>query len=386
MAEFVRDPDGEPLVITLVSGTLLPGILWDPSRASISFDGRPLGAKPGAPVVSTGPTFAADDRQKATAVSEPFHVLVKAPTAGAQDFVTRRSQPGVVKWVGFDDEGDLGSKRWPSNLGRIGNPGGLVPELDTTVKASGNSSLKFTIPRDLNGASPGSWYANFSPNLSVQFGENTEFFVQWRQRFDSAMTGTINALRGEGWKHVVIGTGDRPGGAVYASCTALEVVVQSYYDRGFPITYHRCSSIGSRALYEGIGGGSDFKLQNARPSPFCLYTSGYKKPPTYLPPGGGCFGYSADEWMTFQVGLTLGPRIDDWFRKSRVRLWMQRQGQPSEAVVDLITDLYGEGGQPLAKYGKVWLLPYFQGNVPHPQMSTWYDELIISTQKIADAL
>jgi hypothetical protein len=65
---------------------------------------------------------------------------------------------------------------------------------------------------------------------------------------------------------------------------------------------------------------------------------------------------------------------------------MQRQGQPSEPVHDLITDLYGEGGQPLAKYGKVWLLPYFQGNVPHPQMSTWYDELIISTQKIADAL
>jgi hypothetical protein len=61
--DFVEDPDRDPLVITMKSGALLPGITWNPSNATIGYDGRPLGAKPGAPVVVTGVTFSADDRK-----------------------------------------------------------------------------------------------------------------------------------------------------------------------------------------------------------------------------------------------------------------------------------------------------------------------------------
>lgn len=61
--EFVQDPDQDPLVITLKSGTLLPGITWDPNKYTITYDGRPLGAKPDAPVVVSGVTFSADDRK-----------------------------------------------------------------------------------------------------------------------------------------------------------------------------------------------------------------------------------------------------------------------------------------------------------------------------------
>jgi hypothetical protein len=64
LREFVRDPDQDTLVIRKESGTLLPGITWDPSRAVLAYDGRPLGAKPGAPVVVTGLTFSADDGKK----------------------------------------------------------------------------------------------------------------------------------------------------------------------------------------------------------------------------------------------------------------------------------------------------------------------------------
>jgi hypothetical protein len=62
--EFVQDPDQDALVIKKESGTLLPGITWDPTRAILANDGRPLGAKPGAPVVVTGLTFSADDGKK----------------------------------------------------------------------------------------------------------------------------------------------------------------------------------------------------------------------------------------------------------------------------------------------------------------------------------
>lgn len=64
MRDFVRDPDNDPLVITLKSGALLPGITWNPSNATIAYDGRPLGAKPDAPIVVTGITFIADDQKK----------------------------------------------------------------------------------------------------------------------------------------------------------------------------------------------------------------------------------------------------------------------------------------------------------------------------------
>jgi hypothetical protein len=62
--QFVRDPDRDTFAITLKSGKLLPGITWNPNTAVLAYDGRPLGAKPGAPVVLTGITFAADDRKR----------------------------------------------------------------------------------------------------------------------------------------------------------------------------------------------------------------------------------------------------------------------------------------------------------------------------------
>ena len=59
--QFVQDPDQDPLVIQLQSGSLLPGITWNPNNATIGYDGRPLGAQPNQPVMVSGVTFTADD-------------------------------------------------------------------------------------------------------------------------------------------------------------------------------------------------------------------------------------------------------------------------------------------------------------------------------------
>src|SRR5262245_55767924 len=68
--EFVRDPDSDPLVITLKSGALLPGMTWNPTDYTIVYDGRPMGASDGAPIEVTGLVFTADDgRPAATAQS-----------------------------------------------------------------------------------------------------------------------------------------------------------------------------------------------------------------------------------------------------------------------------------------------------------------------------
>jgi len=60
---FVTDPDSDPFVINLNSGTLPPGITWNPNTATLAYDGRPLGARADAPVQVSGVTFVADDQR-----------------------------------------------------------------------------------------------------------------------------------------------------------------------------------------------------------------------------------------------------------------------------------------------------------------------------------
>jgi hypothetical protein len=136
--------------------------------------------------------------------------------------------------------------------------------------------------------------------------------------------------------------------------------------------------------------GSDFKLQNARPAPYCLYSQTRTNPPGALPPTGNCLGFSANNWMTFQVHVKIGQRVNDEWANSFVKLWIASEGQPSQLAID-----WGpynlSAGQPAVdqKFGKIWLTPFMTGKDEtqiHPTAYTWFDELIISRQKIADPL
>jgi hypothetical protein len=314
------------------------------------------------------------------------------------DFATRCVQPGVIKCVGFDDVSDfnIGSG---GTAGAYGQNSGIFPPSgtsdytratrDTTVKASGNSSLKFTIPANSSADSSGSYFTNFSSDLATQIGENSDLYVQWRQRFSPEFVATKFA-GGGGWKQIIIGTGDQPG-KLYFSCTALEVNVQNTYHRGFAQMYNSCTGSTSHGPYnpfEEPFGTYDFKLQNARPSPYCLYSQGSTVPKSYFPPDGNCFGYFADEWLTFQVHIKTGPRVNDEFVGSFVTLSIARDGKASEPVMNwgpynLTAGAPGDN----QRFGKLWLLPYNTGKDPsvtNPTAYTWYDELVISRNPIAD--
>jgi hypothetical protein len=309
------------------------------------------------------------------------------------DFTTRCAAPGVVRCVGFDANADI--------AGQSGDPTGITtgaaaPEIDTTVTASGAGSLKFRVPANSPADTSGSYWANFSDDLSVQFDSGEEFFVQWRQRFGAEFL-TTDYAGGGGWKQVIIGEGSRPGNPVY-SCTTLEVVTVNGYHRGFPGMYHSCGV--KDGQYEGFEQplpGADFWLQNAVPG--CTYHN-----PT-VPP---CVGYKPDQWMTFQVHIKIGTWYENdniYHHDSTVQLWVAEEGEPSELVIDqspgdadcaaqqvsqpdchtgydLVNDAIGT-----AKYGQVWLLPYNTGkdsSVTNPETYTWYDELIVSRNRIAD--
>ena len=338
----------------------------------------------------------AQDTAGNTATSAPVTVTVSNSTApaGSADYQARCSAAGVVLCVGFDDPSDIVGK-WGDNSGVLS--GATTPVLDTTVKASGNSSLKFTIPAQAGADTSGSYWTNFSSNLLTQFGQNSDLYIQWRQRFSPEFLSS-NYLDGEGWKQAIIGTGDVPGcnsastsSACSTSCSDLEVVTLNAVERGFAQMYDSCSGSTSHGAYDPFEqpyGAYDFKLQNAMPAPFCLYSQGQTTPTTFFPPTGNCFGYFPNEWMTFQVHLKIGPRVNDEFDNSYVELWIAREGQPSQLVIN-----WGPynltAGAPAANemFGKVWLLPYNTNkdpNATYPVAYTWYDELIISSQQIAD--
>jgi hypothetical protein len=341
---------------------------------------------------------------------------------GGSDFATRCAAAGVLRCIGFDNATDIANTVFGAISG-INTQGTAIPTLDSTVKASGNSSLKLTVPSLSSANSSGHYWINFSDNLLTQYRGNADFYVQFRYRgtscwfFSGSGEPCTGAPRhfagGGGWKIAHVGSGDQPGCTTSnsanckSSCSDLELVPQNTQQRGFPHTYQGCPSSTPDNPYTAsndtgginsdvdLGGGSDFNLQNGRPSPFCLYSqnSSGSTPLNYFPPIGNCFGFFPDEWMTFKIRITTGTLTanangHDYFLNSRVRMWMAREGQPSQLVIDWQNvPLHGGVTGANEGFGKIWLNNYNTGKddtVANPASAVWYDELIVSTQDIAD--
>src|SRR6266851_5535241 len=314
---------------------------------------------------------------------------VSNPAPGDVDFAARCDGPGVVKCVGFDSRRDIAGI-WGDRSGIL--PGKSPPVIDTAVKASGDGSLKFTVPMNSSANSSASYFTNFSNDLSIQFDSGQEFYVQWRQRFSPEFVDP-----GAEWKQAIIGEGDRPGCTsssfknCAASCTTLEVVAQNISNRKFPRLYHSCG--GKDGQYEGLYEPvppDDFLFQNGIRNPGCLYHLVNSAKP-YMPP---CVGYKPNQWMTFQVHIKVGT----WYRNDKVyrhdstlQLWVAEEGKPSVLVIDYspkdpacqqrqVSQPDCQTGYDLvndridvAKYGKIWLLPYSGSSVFPLAASTWYD-------------
>ncbi len=324
--------------------------------------------------------------------------------AGDSGFRARCSAPGVIKCIGFDSTADITGRLGIDKVSGIDIGGDSVPVIGNTVFASGGGSLKFTIPANSGANSGGSYYTNFSDDLSAQFDSGQEFYIQWRQRFSPEFI-TTNYAGGGGWKQAIVGEGDRPGARFVNSCTTLEITTQNTVHREFAQMYHSCGVKDQQ--YEPLSEPVppfDFLLQNGVRNPGCLYSL-WRDGLQTVPP---CVGYKANQWMTFQLHVKIGT----WYRNngvykhdSTIQLWVAEEGQPSVLVIDyspkdpacaaiqtsqpacqtgydLVNDNIG-----VAKYGKIWLLPYNTGknmSVTYPTAFTWYDELIISRQRIPD--
>ena len=344
-----------------------------------------------------------------SSLSTQVTVNVQGNTSSGSDFNARCSDINVIRCFSFDSQAETDphvAAPW-----RFRNTGQKLGFVDTSIKSSGAGSLRFDIPTNSESDTSGSFSLNFSDDLSTQFGEGEDFYIQWRQRFSPELLETLYLISpissgnlAYGWKQAIIGEGDRPGD--YAeSCTPSEIVVQNSLQFRKPAMYHSCGSKDGR--YEGLetplNGGSDFDLQPGPDVDGCLYSLQFQNPGVpvnqkYIPPYGPCMGYKANQWMTFQVHVHVGTwylNDGNYHQDSQIELWVAHEGQPSKKVIerldyDLVNCAAGDTAclsNPDVKYGKIWLLPYHSFKSPdqaHALAQTWYDDLIISRAKIPD--
>jgi len=170
--------------------------------------------------------------------------------------------------------------------------------------------------------------------------------------------------------------------------SALETVVQNTYHRGFPQMYNSCDGSTSHGAYnpfEESFGAYDFKLEtDGRHRTACTH----RVRRLTLRRSATVLAIVANEWLTFQVGIKLGPRVGGRVQEQLRNAvdCARRQGLGAGDELGTYNLTAGSVGT-AQKYGKVWLLPYNtskSSSVTNPIAYTWYDELIISRNKIAD--
>jgi hypothetical protein len=290
-----------------------------------------------------------------TSTTQPSPTPSPVLTSADTDFQARCNAPGVVKCVGFDNTtSDL-----VQNVNLFpGGDGVIHGSLDTTIKLSGSGSLKFTVPANGGANAAGSWFSTLGGN----FGQNSTFYVQFRQRLSPEMLIPSNG--GGGFKQVIFHHSS-------ATCAAVEITTQNQFFRSFPQMYSRC---GGDGFYTDLGTG-DFLLQNGTDLQ-CHYQS----PVSRTPP---CGYYHASEWMTFYYKIQIG----NWGQpNSTIQAWMgYDDSQPLKQFINMTNhQLYQNSPGDGSLYNSITLLPYDTARSSASQTAyVWYDELIVSTQPIA---
>ncbi len=321
---------------------------------------------------------AAGNVGNAVAVSVTVANSGTTPSA-LQDFQTRCAAAGVIVCQGFDDAAGI-PKANNTGSGSSGaepaNDGATYPTQDTSIAASGTGSLRFDIPVPSGPANPdGYWRQLTQANLSAGpataqlFGQSSTFYVQFRQRMTSPyITNTWGG--GTNWKQVIFAVDN-------SSCGAQEITTVNIDNKGFPETYSDC---GAEAFIVDLGNG-DFLLEQGDTSS-TGYNCHYQAP---LVAPSNCFLYQPNVWMTFTYKIQVGT----WgSANSTIQAWatVNGQGYAGHEWANMPNQVLNlDGGSVAPGFNTVYLVPYWTGGYTGASgpATTWYDELIISTQPIA---
>lgn len=297
---------------------------------------------------------AGNDSAQSTAVSAS--TLTASTSSG--DFQTRCSAAGVLVCMGWDSASDVVPATWPNSGIYPGDDGQFHGGFDTNTKASGVGSLRLDVLSKSSSNGPGDWRQLFGQD----FGQNSTFYVQFRQRFSPEMLN-INwyGLMGTTWKQNIIYNMGAP------SCVDFSLVTAQSYNEGIPIMYTEC---GARGLW----------TNNGIP-PYLLQQGDYNCPYGSVSSTVDCFHYVPNEWLTFYYRVSIGT----WgSANSTIEAWVGREGQPLKKWVSMPNFKILNSGTAIP-FNAISLNAYMTAkdtSVAHATASTWFDELIISRQPI----
>ncbi len=176
-----------------------------------------------------------------------------------------------------------------------------------------------------------------------------------------------------------------------SSCREFTAVTTNHGEGNMPTGYANCEGQNAYQGFYGSNSPSGLTYQNVVDCP-------YPGPGIAQQPPVPCFPLVANEWLTFQVHLHVG----NWnVANSTYQLWAAREGQPSTLIIECsptvasphkcvapyTTGVNWYSSDSSYKFGKVYFLPYMTDKSPYQSHNTgyiWYDEVVISSAKIAD--
>jgi len=295
--------------------------------------------------------------EKRVAEAEQITSQTKEGGAALRSFQARCEAKGVVACVDFDDD------KW-FKQGTYIFPawdGSYRATRDASVKYSGASSLRFEIPGHSPANEAGAWTLNFGK----AFAENSTFYVQYRMRVNDVMVKTDwDKAVGSSWKQSIF---HHAG----ATCASVEITTGRYGwngVNGFPVMYTECGGKGVAT--------------NASNPPYKIQQGGYNCWYGQFS-ASSCFFYKADEWMTFSYHVSIGT----WGKSNSVlEAWVASDGHRLKKWIDMPNFVLNKDSDS-SSYDSVTFLPYMTSKnmkVDHPTGYMWFDELIVSSEPIAD--
>ena len=327
------------------------------------------------------------------------------------DWTLRSTSPDVVYATRFDNmQTDFCDRLFPKDDGTCSNGRGSF--YDTSVKASGNGSVRF----DVKTEDP-YWSTEVMVSINdyaQQFGGDNpgyeNMWLQWRQRWNSYMIShQYPTSSGAGqWKQILVTQGLLPGDtdlwSETRSCPRNQLTISNINGRKYPQAFHTCwDYINITSYVSGIttrmNWGDESGNQGASPWK-CPYTG--SNLPNYLDPNT-CFWYEPDKWYTFMIHLQMGPdgsAVDSLTGQTVsgfINSTFEFYGAPEGEAFQLLhkkTGMVVRRGfgastsiddSSIARYGIARLTPFITAKIQEAAGGvgqTWYDEVIFSKAAI----
>jgi len=327
-------------------------------------------------------TLTAQARDAAGNVGNAVAVSVtvsNSTSTALQNFQTRCAQAGVIVCQGFDDPAVFTPAVWPASGIYAASDNVIRGTQDTTIVTSGAGSLKFTVPSLGAANSAGYWRQLFQsnqtadPSTAKMFGQNSTFYLQYRQRFSPEFLTNQWPQNGGGstyWKQQILSYDN-------STCGQVEITTVNDNNNGYPMMYSQCGA----DVFQVPTGSSDF-LNEQGDTPTSGYNCHYQKANNT---STSCFTYPPNTWVTFYYKVSIGT----WGQaNSSIQAWVSVGGGPYVEWINMPNHTLNEDSGSAGKdYNMVTLLTYMTNRNPAvsagPTAFTWYDEMIVSTQPIA---